>query len=214
MRRDLEFIPIQHGEQRFVLIQDRLGLVQEGLGIALYLYQFITLLDGTRTVRDLQAELTRHRGGVLISGQEVEDMLTKLDDSFLLDSDKFIKAKKKTNIQLMGKDFTAKIEEYRNIFPAGKLPSGKPGRQNVKALAENFRWFFETYDHSWEAIIKATKMYVNEYRATDYKYMMTSQYFISKQDKHKVKHSELADYCDMINDGVQTQVHHFKEKVV
>lgn len=134
-------------------------------------------------------------------------LITKLDNYF-------VKSKKKTNIQLMGKDFTAKIEEYRNIFPAGKLPSGKPGRQNVKALAENFRWFFETYDHSWEAIIKATKMYVNEYRATDYKYMMTSQYFISKQDKHKVKHSELADYCDMINDGVQTQVHHFKEKVV
>lgn len=126
----------------------------------------------------------------------------------------FVKAKKKTNIQLMGKDFNDKIEEYRNIFPAGKLPSGKPGRQNVKALAENFRWFFETYDHTWDAVIKATKMYVNEYRATDYKYMMTSQYFISKQDKHKVKHSELADYCDMINDGVQTQVHHFTEKVV
>lgn len=134
-------------------------------------------------------------------------LITKLDNYF-------VKSKKKTNIQLMGKDFTAKIEEYRNIFPAGKLPSGKPGRQNVKALAENFRWFFETYDHSWEAVIKATKMYVNEYRATDYKYMMTSQYFISKQDKHKVKHSELADYCDMINDGVQTAVHHFKEKVV
>ena len=134
-------------------------------------------------------------------------LITKLDNYF-------IKSKKQTNIQLMGKDFTAKIEEYRNIFPAGKLPSGKPGRQNVKALAENFRWFFETYDHSWEAIIKATKMYVNEYRATDYKYMMTSQYFISKQDKHKVKVSELADYCDMINDGVQTAVHHFKEKVV
>ena len=134
-------------------------------------------------------------------------LITKLDNYF-------VKAKRKTNIQLMGKDFNDKIEEYRNIFPAGKLPSGKPGRQNVKALAENFRWFFETYDHGWEEVIKATKMYVNEYRATDYKYMMTSQYFISKQDKHKVKHSELADYCDMIKDGVTTQVHHFTEKVV
>jgi len=33
-------------------------------------------------------------------------------------------------------------------------------------------------------------------------------------DKHKVKHSKLADYCDMIKDGVQTKQHHFKEKVV
>jgi hypothetical protein len=134
-------------------------------------------------------------------------LITKLDNYF-------VKAKKKTNIQLMGKDYSQKIEEYRNIFPAGKLPSGKPARQNVKALGESFRWFFETYDHDWEAIIKATKMYVNQYRDADYLYMMTSQYFVAKQDKHKVKHSTLADYCDMIKDGVQTKTHHFKERVV
>jgi hypothetical protein len=134
-------------------------------------------------------------------------LITKLDNYF-------IKAKKKTNIQLMGKDYSQKIEEYRSIFPAGKLPSGKPARQNVKALGESFRWFFETYDHDWEAIIKATKMYVNQYRDADYLYMMTSQYFVAKQDKHKVKHSTLADYCDMIKDGVKTKTHHFKERVV
>ena len=48
----------------------------------------------------------------------------------------------------------------------------------------------------------------------DYLYMQTSQYFICKQDKHKVKHSRLADYCDMIADGVSTEDEHFKENVV
>ena len=43
---------------------------------------------------------------------------------------------------------------------------------------------------------------------------MTSQYFISKQDKNKVKHSALADYCDMIADGVKEEVKTFNEKVV
>jgi len=138
---------------------------------------------------------------------KAKKLITKLDNYF-------VKAKKKTNIQLMGKDYSQMVDQYRTIFPAGKLPSGKPARQNVKALGESFRWFFETYDHDWETIIKATKMYVNEYRAKDYLYMMTSQYFISKQDKNKVKHSGLADYCDMIKDGVQTETHHFKEKVV
>ena len=126
----------------------------------------------------------------------------------------FIKAKKKTDIQLMGKDFNDKIHTYREIFPAKKLPSGNPARNNVKALGENVRWFFETYDHTWDDIIKATKMYVNEYRDADYLYMQTSQYFISKQDKHRVKHSRLADYCDMIVDGVSTEDEHFKENVV
>ena len=68
----------------------------------------------------------------------------------------------------MGKDFNDKIHTYREIFPAKKLPSGNPARNNVKALGENFRWFFETYDHTWDDIIKATRMYVNEYRDADY----------------------------------------------
>jgi hypothetical protein len=126
----------------------------------------------------------------------------------------FIKAKKKTDIQLMGKNFVDKINSYREIFPAKRLPSGNPARNNVKALGENFRWFFETYDYTWDDVMKATKMYVNEYRDADYLYMQTSQYFISKQDKHKVKHSRLADYCDLIIEGINTEDDHFKEKVV
>lgn len=126
----------------------------------------------------------------------------------------FIKAKKKTDIQLMGKDFVTNINSFREIFPNIKLPSGKPARVNVKMLSESFRWLFETYDYTWEQIIKATKMYVNEYRDAQYMYMQTSQYFICKQDKHKVKSSTLADYCDMIRDGVETESKHFKENVI
>ena len=44
--------------------------------------------------------------------------------------------------------------------------------------------------------------------------MKTSQYFISKQDKHKIKHCELADYCDMIRDGIREEPDHFEDKVV
>ena len=126
----------------------------------------------------------------------------------------FIKAKKKTDIQLMGKDFSEQINIYRETFPNTRLPSGKPARVNVKMLSESFRWFFETYDYEWSDVIKATKMYVNEYRDAEYMYMQTSQYFICKQDKHKVKSSTLADYCDMIRDGIDTEEKTFKEKVV
>lgn len=126
----------------------------------------------------------------------------------------FIKAKKKTDVQLMGQNFVDKINIYREIFPNIKLPSGKPARVNVKMLSESFRWIFETYDYTWEQIIKATKMYVNEYRDAQYMYMQTSQYFICKQDKHKVKSSTLADYCDMIKDGIETEAKHFKENVI
>jgi len=114
----------------------------------------------------------------------------------------------------MGKDFVDDINSFREVFPPKRLPSGKPARNNVKALGEAFRWFFETYDHDWAIVQKATKMYVNEYRDTQYLYMQTSQYFICKQDKHRVKHSTLADYCDMIIEGTNTGRDHFKENVV
>tara|TARA_R100001443_G_scaffold110012_1_gene121693 strand:- start:75 stop:596 length:522 start_codon:yes stop_codon:yes gene_type:complete len=147
--------------------------------------------------------------------EESQYKLSPIAKSFVARLDNyFIKAKKKTDIQLMGKDHLDNIHSYREIFPAKKLPSGKPARNNVKALNEAFRWFFETYDYEWSDIINATKMYVNEYRDKEYMYMQTSQYFISKQDKHKVKHSTLADYCDMIRDGVDTEEEHFKENVV
>lgn len=126
----------------------------------------------------------------------------------------FIKAKKKTSIQLMGKDFNKKLNEYRALFPSGKLPSGKPARVNVKTLENGFRWFFENYDHTWEDILKATAQYVNEYEDKQYMYMKTSQYFLSKEDKSKVKTSELADYCDMIKEGFERKEDHFKERIV
>ena len=97
----------------------------------------------------------------------------------------------------------------------GKLPSGKPGRQNIKALENSFRWFFDTYDYTWDEVCNAVIMYVNEYKEKDYMYMKTSQYFICKSDKNKIKVSELADYCDMIKEGVTLDIkEHFKEKVV
>ena len=129
-----------------------------------------------------------------------KSIITKYNQYFKL-------SKKRTTAEMLG--------IYREAFPAGKLPSGKPGRQNVKTLENSFRWFFQTYDYSWDEVVHATVMYLSEYKEKDYMYMKTSQYFICKQDKHKVKHSELADYCDMVRDGVTLETkEHFKEKVV
>lgn len=124
------------------------------------------------------------------------------------------KMQRKTDTDIMGQDHSENIKKYREMFPAKKLPSGKPARCNVKTLAENFRWFFNSYDYTWEQVFKATEYYISEYRKKDYLYMKTSQYFISKQDKHKVKHSELADYCDMIIDGIKKDDDLFDDNVI
>ena len=125
-------------------------------------------------------------------------------------------SKKKTSVCKMGENYMEKIEEYLKIFPTFKLPSGKYARSDKKNLENNFGWFFENDEYSWETVLESTKRYVDEYEANGYKYMRTSQYFIRKQNAaEKSFESELANYCDMLNNGTETyNDFKFKEKVV
>ena len=93
IRKDLEFIPVQHDGQQLILIRDHLRLVQEGKAVGVPLYQIMTLLDGATSIRDLQMELMRQKGGVLVGTDEVKGIIAHLDESFLLDSERFRKAR-------------------------------------------------------------------------------------------------------------------------
>jgi AmmeMemoRadiSam system protein B len=146
MRRDLEFIPVQQGNQQMILIKDHLGLVKEGQGIAPHLYQFMTLLDGTQTIRDLQMELMRQKGGVLVGSDEVHRLLSKLDESCLLDSDKFkstkdrivadFASKKVRPCSLCGQSYPrqpAQLTKMLDDVLASQSPSPEP-EGNITAL--------------------------------------------------------------------------------
>ena len=126
----------------------------------------------------------------------------------------FKKSKKKSSSILMGDEFLSKITIYNEIFPNKKLSSGKYARVNVKTLENSFRWFFDNYAYSWETILKATDKYVDEYSVRRYEYMRTSQYFVRKQNIDKTWDSELATYCDLIENGYDEETNYFKETVV
>ena len=126
----------------------------------------------------------------------------------------FRKSKKKTSKDLMGDNFDNKIKLYNSLFPAKKLGSGKYARTNVKNLETGFRWFFDTYDYDWHTILLATKKYVLEYKMKNYEYMRTSQYFIRKQNTDKSFESDLATYCDMLNEVDSNEEDIFREKIV
>jgi hypothetical protein len=126
----------------------------------------------------------------------------------------FKKTKKKASKDLMGKDFLSNIQEYVEIFPNRKLSSGKYARVNPKNLEAPFKWFFETYDYSWETILKATQKYVTEYEIRDYEFMRTAQYFIRKQNIDKSFESDLATYCELIKDKPDDEVVYFKERIL
>ena len=126
----------------------------------------------------------------------------------------FRKSKKKTSKDIMGDDFEVCIKTYNEIFPAKKLGSGKYARTNVKTLEAGFRWFFENYNYDWKVIYEATRKYIEEYKLKNYEYMRTSQYFIRKQSSDKSFESDLATYCDIIQDGSPNEEDIFKEKIV
>jgi len=126
----------------------------------------------------------------------------------------FRKSKSTTSKNLMGDEFLIKIQEYIEIFPNKKLSSGKYARVNIKSLEVPFRWFFETYNYSWDTILVATEKYVTEYSLKNYEFMRTAQYFIRKQESDKNFISDLATYCEFISTGGDAETFYFKENIV
>ena len=123
--------------------------------------------------------------------------------------------KKKVNKAVMGEDYQKNIDAYLELFPKMRLPSGKAARSDKKNVQTAFEWFMKNYDYSWETILKATAMYVDEYEAKNYMYMQTSQYFIRKQQSDKTWGSELANMCAVIESGdTQSDTNYFSENVV
>lgn len=149
----------------------------------------------------------------IISGE-----LSAKAKKLIQDVDAYFKTSKKaTSSSIMGEDFLSRIEEYLDIFPKFKLPSGKYARSDKKNLENNFRWFFEAHSYDWDTVINATKLYVDEYERQGYKYMRTSQYFIRKLNPaEKTFESELANYCEVYlnGDSDYSDNSYFKEKVV
>lgn len=107
------------------------------------------------------------------------------------------------------------IGKYLDIFPKRKLPSGKQARADKRNIKVNLEWFFKNYKYDWETVIKATKVYVDEYERKNFLYMKTSQYFISKMNPDRSRDSELANYCSLIiTNDYQDDSNYFSEKVV
>ena len=151
----------------------------------------------------------------LISNNWLTEDLQLTDKSIIFTTEIdgfFKKTKKKITKDLLGNNFTENLKKYVEIFPNRKLSSGKYARVNPKNLENSFRWFFENYEYDWDMIFKATKKYIYDYSLKNYEYMRTSQYFIRKQNIDKTYDSELADYCNMIDNVLDDEVVFVKER--
>jgi hypothetical protein len=114
-----------------------------------------------------------------------------------------VKTKKKVATEVLGTDVNERIKEYREIWPAKRLPSGELARQSNQELKDKFVWFFKTYpEYDWDLILDATDYYNEVFKRKNYQYMVSSSYFIKKTNPQtKEVSSKLADYCQEILDN-------------
>ena len=122
--------------------------------------------------------------------EDGKTVLAKVQDIF---NEKIVEEK-----PIVSDDF---IAQYLELFPRGKLPSGKSARVNRRDIEKAFKWFFQNYDYSWDTILKATAYYVDSFEKQKFMYMRNSQYFIGKTNPDKTKDSDLASYCEIILNG-------------
>ena len=114
-----------------------------------------------------------------------------------------VKTKKKVTTEVLGDNFLEQIDIYRQLFPAGILPTGVVGRSTVQEVKDKFVWFFKKYpEFTWDTVLEAANYYkFLKDNPEKRKYMMNASAFIQKTDTiTKTVKSTLAEYCQMIID--------------
>ena len=150
-------------------------------------------------IPSLQAEaMIAQRSGWINSDHHLEPKALLL----LSEADKLFKGNKKRKLSFDSDEFNENLNEFRMIFPAGMLPSGKPARTNINELKKKMTAFFiNNPQYDWDLVLDATTYYVEHFKKQNYQYMKTAGYFISKNEE-----SELASYCQTILDGADVSI--------
>ena len=179
--------------------------IREGIGsLNINLHTELRVLIKDKWIRDL----TDATGNKYELSPEGQSLLEEIDSQFKT-------TRKKVNSSLMGEDYQEKVDAYLELFPKMRLPSGKPARSDRKNVQTALEWFMKNYNYTWDTILKATAMYVDDYEKKNYLYMQTSQYFIRKQQSDKSWGSELANMCAVVDSGdIHNSQHYFSENVV
>jgi len=90
--RALDFLPVQvQGRQAF-LLRDPQGLSRQEVILPVDMAYLLSQFDGTRTLREAQVNYVR-RFGTLLTTDKIEDLLRRLDEALLLESEHFLEFK-------------------------------------------------------------------------------------------------------------------------
>lgn len=79
----------QDGDPRFIYLFDELRITRQPLKLTQIEFLCIRMFNGRRSLRDVQNEIMRINGGVLIPIDPIEQLVQRLDEFLFLDNDRF-----------------------------------------------------------------------------------------------------------------------------
>lgn len=124
LRKDIDIIPTFYDGKRALLVKDSLGLIKEPFLIHGEILSFLGLINGERTIRDIQLDLIRLKKGAFVSSQEVEKILAELDSIFILESETYLREKEKILVSYS-------LLPKRAAFHAGRSYPQEPGELRI-----------------------------------------------------------------------------------
>lgn len=87
--RQLLLIKTKIEGKEYIVAQDQSSRDAQAIILPANLEAFLTLLNGQYTLRDIQVELTRGGGGVIVTVESIQQILDELDAHMLLDSPRY-----------------------------------------------------------------------------------------------------------------------------
>jgi len=81
--------PVQQDGRQFFLIRDLIIFKDQHLVVNPLGVMILGMLDGTRSIVDIQAELARRSGGQIIPSEPIRELIRSLDEELLLDNERF-----------------------------------------------------------------------------------------------------------------------------
>ncbi len=148
--RPLQAIPIRHQGQDLVHISDPAGISESKLVVALEVFFIMSLCDGNHSLTDIQYQHARRFGTLLLSSR-LNKILSDLDQSLFLQSERFRQHKKTMEEEFKraavrppfhaGRAYPADAASLRRLidgfFASEQGPdsiSSQKGRKTVKAI--------------------------------------------------------------------------------
>ncbi len=128
--RRLEPIPINQQGKEMIALRDPEGYLRDLAVLSPPVFFIASLCDGTRSVRDLQTAYVR-RYGDLVTIDQIEAILKKLDEQLILDGPRFRKIKEQLD------------EEYLRLPNRPMILAGRSYHHDPRVLVRQIRELLE-----------------------------------------------------------------------